>query len=184
MKPVDSASTALLLVDVINDFEFEGSKDLLRSAVPAAEKIAGLRARLAARGVPVIYVNDNFGQWQSDFRDQVERCSAADCPGHPVVSLLRPGPDDYFVLKPKHSGFHSTSLEILLRFLHIETLILTGFATDICVVYTANDAYMREFKIIVPSDCVAAETDDLNRVSLRHIEQRLKAQVVASSDIR
>lgn len=184
MRNVDPKSTALLLVDVINDFDFPESEKLLRHAIPAARNIQQLRMRMLKKEVPVIYVNDNFGDWQSDFQQQVERCSAAGCPGQPVTTLLRPGPRDYFVLKPKHSGFYSTSLEILLQFLGVQSLIITGYATDICVVYTANDAYMRDYDIIVPSDCVAAESETLNQTTLKHIEDRLKGDIAESSSIR
>jgi nicotinamidase-related amidase len=169
---------------VINDMDFKGGSRLLRNALPAAKKIAKLRDRMRAEEVPVIYVNDNFGQWQSDFNQQIQRCLSPDCPGNPVAALLAPATTDYFVLKPKHSGFYSTSLELLLRFLGIETLILTGFATEICVLYTANDAYMRDYNLIVPSDCVASESADLKRAALKHIRHRLKARTCLSSAIR
>lgn len=178
------ANTALLLIDVINDMAFDGSSKLLRNALPAAKKIARLRDRMRSAEVPVIYVNDNFGQWQSDFNQQIQRCLGPDCPSREVTGLLAPAPADYFVLKPKHSGFFSTSLELLLRYLSIDTLILTGFATDICVLYTANDAYMRDYSLIVPSDCVASETDALKQAALKHIRHRLKARVCLSRAIR
>lgn len=185
MSPKSSlANTALLLIDVINDMDFKGGAGLLRSAFPAAKKIAKLRHRMRAAEVPVIYVNDNFGQWQSDFNQQIQRCLSPDCPGSKVAALLVPTAADYFVLKPKHSGFYSTPLELLLRFLGIETLILTGFATDICVLYTANDAYMRDYALIVPSDCVASESAALKRSALKHIRHRLKARVCLSGAIR
>jgi nicotinamidase-related amidase len=114
----------------------------------------------------------------------VERCGAPDSKGREVTKLLRPGPDDYYVLKPKHSGFHSTSLDALLSYLGSRTLIIAGFATDICVVYTANDAYMREYQLIVPTDCVAAESATLNRAALDHIKDRLKGRVAMSKSIQ
>ncbi|HEY8961031.1 MAG TPA: isochorismatase family cysteine hydrolase [Luteolibacter sp.] len=178
------ANTALLLIDVINDMAFEGGSRLLRHALPAAKKIARLRDRMRQAGVPVIYVNDNFGRWDSDFNQQIQRCLAPECPGSKVAGLLAPAPTDYFVLKPKHSGFYSTSLELLLRYLGIQRLILTGFATDICVIYTANDAYMRDYDLIVPSDCVASETAALNQSALKHIRHRLKARVCLSKSVR
>lgn len=175
---------ALLLIDVINDMEFPERAKLLKYAIPAAAKIAALRKRLKASGVPVIYVNDNFGQWQSDFQSQIQRCIAAGCPGRGVAGLLVPDADDYFVLKPKHSGFYSTSLDVLLQFLAVDTLILTGFAADICVLYTANDAYMRDYSLIVPSDCVASETVSGTKGALAHMQTRLKARVLASRSLR
>lgn len=176
--------TALLLVDVINDMDFPGSQALLKAAVPAARRIARLQKRLRLCGVPVIYVNDNFGHWQCDFNRQIQRCTAPESPGREVAGLLLPRSDDYFVLKPKHSGFYCTSLEVLLQFLGIKTLVLTGFAADICVLYTANDAYMRDFNLIVPSDCVASESEAGTRAALAHMADRLKARVCLSTSLR
>lgn len=184
VKTVEPSRTALLLIDVINDFEFEECRDLLRFAIPAAKKIAALKRRLKAAGVPIIYVNDNFGHWQSDFRHQIERCVHPECKGREMAGMLLPDSDDYFVLKPKHSGFYSTSLEVLLGYLGIDTLILTGVAGDICVLYTANDAYMRDYKLIIPSDCIASETAEKNKRALEHMRSLLKARVVGSRSIR
>ena len=179
MSPLPPHS-ALLLIDVVNDFEFPASQRLLRHAVPAARRLARLKHVAKEAGVPVIYVNDNFGRWQSTFQEQIERCTAGDCPGHPVASLLVPEKDDYFVLKPRHSGFYSTSLDVLLGFLEIDTILLTGFAGDICVLYTANDAYMRSYDLIVVHDCVASESEAGNRAAIEHMKLRLKARSVSS----
>lgn len=184
MKSILNPRSALLLIDVINDFDFDGSERLLKSAVGAAERIAELKGRARAKGVPIIYVNDNFGRWKSDFREQIERCASEDSKGREVVLPLIPERDDYFILKPKHSGFYSTSLDILLGYLGIDTLILTGFAADICVLYTANDAYMRDFKLVVVSDGVAAEEERNQAAALRHMKDRLKARVMLGKSIR
>jgi len=184
MKKPPLARTALLLIDVINDMDFPESASLLKHAVPAAGKIAALSQRMRRAGMPVIYVNDNFGRWQSNFQEQIQRCIGPESAGREVASLLMPESDDYFVLKPKHSGFYSTSLEVLLQFLAVDTLILSGFAADICVLYTANDAYMRDYRLIVPSDCVASETEAGTREALEHMRTRLKARVLKSASIR
>ncbi len=184
MKTIDPKSTALLLIDVINDFDFAGSEALLRHAIPAARKLARLKQRLDSAGVPVIYVNDNFGRWQSDFREQIDRCSGQECAGCEVARLLLPARTDYFVLKPKHSGFYSTSLEVLLGFLGIETLILAGLAGDICVLYTANDAYMRDYKLVIAADCIASESLAANRAALEHMGTLLKAKILTARSIR
>jgi nicotinamidase-related amidase len=183
MNSLDPTRTALLLIDVINDFDFVGSENLLRHAMPAARKIVRLKQRLATAGIPIIYVNDNFGHWQSNFREQIERCTGDSCKGSEIAKLLLPGRTDYFVLKPKHSGFYSTSLDVLLGFLGVDTLVLCGFAGDICVLYTANDAYMRDYKIIVASDCIASEKESGNQAALGHMRTRLKARVLVSSHI-
>jgi nicotinamidase-related amidase len=180
----DRSPIALLLIDTINDFAFPRGRQLLRTALPAAERIATLKTRLRSRGVPVIYVNDNFGRWRSDFRSQVDRCLGDGVIGAPVTRLLIPQEDDYFVLKPKHSAFFSTSLDVLLDYLGAKKLILTGFATNLCVLYTANDAYMRDFGIIVPADCVAAETAEANRLALAQMKTQLKADTRPSKRLR
>jgi len=184
MKPNDphdcapeQCDTALLLIDVINDFDFPRARNLLRYALPAARRIAGLKKRLRARGIPAIYVNDNFGRWQSDFRALVSRCISDSAKGADVVRLLIPEKDDYFVVKPKHSGFFSTSLDLILRYLGAEKLILSGFATDICILFTANDAYMRDFKLMIPADCVAAESASASRAACQHMKRILSADI-------
>lgn len=176
--------SALLLIDVINDFDFPKGSQLLSLAQPAAHCIARLKERAVRAHIPVLYVNDNFGRWRSDFRQQVEHCLKSGGPGADLVQLLRPTKDDYFVLKPRHSGFYSTSLDVLLAQLKTHRLILTGFSTEICVIYTANDAYMRGFDLVVPADCVAAETRDANRRALTQIQKFLKADIRPSSRIR
>ena len=111
-----------------------------------AAPLARLKRRATAAGVPTIYINDNFGQWRSDFRRTVAHCTARSSPGHRVSRRLRPTARDYFVLKPKHSGFFDTTLDTLLETLRIRRVILTGIAGNICVLFTANDAYMRELQ--------------------------------------
>jgi nicotinamidase-related amidase len=180
----EKKAVALLLIDVINDFAFPEAKNLLRYAFPAARKIAALKSRVAAQGIPVIYVNDNFGRWRSDFEAQVEHCLEANASGRSITELLRPGPEDYFVLKPKHSGFYSTTLDVLLHHLGVTKIILAGFAADICVLYTANDAYMRDLDIVVPSDCVASETLQAKKHALNQMKRFLKAQVLPSARVR
>jgi nicotinamidase-related amidase len=180
----ERSSTVLLLVDVINDFDFPQGRDLLRFAVPAARRILALKKRLRARGIPAVYVNDNFGRWQSDFKKQVEKCVSEESLGAPVARLLIPGENDYFVLKPKHSAFFSTSLDVLLEYLGAKKLIVTGFAGDICVLFTANDAYMRDYELIVPSDCVASETAAANKTACRQMKRFLKADVRPSRSLK
>ena len=179
----DKSNVALLLIDVINALEFEGGEELLRHALPAAEKIAALKRRAKAAGVPVIYVNDNFGKWQSDFKKILEHCLRDDSLGRPLAELLRPEEDDYFVLKPKHSGFFSTTLDILLDYLGVKTLVLTGLTGDICVLFTAHDAYMRDFNLVVPSDCVASNDPAENEYALKKMQGLLDADTRPSEEV-
>lgn len=172
--------SALLLIDVINDLSFEGSQALVAQAEPMSLRLADLKRRAAAAGVPCIYINDNFGQWRSDFRQTVAHCMAASSPGHLVSRRLRPSKDDYFVLKPKHSGFFDTTLDTLLDALGIRRVIVTGIAGNICVLFTANDAYMRDFRLYAPADCIVSNTAADNDHALHQIESVLKGNVTPS----
>lgn len=174
---------ALLLIDVINDLDFPEGDQLLRYALPMARQIAAVKRRARQEGIPVIYVNDNFGRWRSDFSAQVEHCLKDGARGRPIVELLRPDEDDYFVLKPKHSGFFSTVLDTLLEYLGTKAVILTGMAANICVLFTANDAYMRDLHLAVPSDCVASNTDEENRYALDQMRKVLKADTRPSTEL-
>ena len=180
----DKSEIALLLIDVINDLDFPEANQLLRYARPMARNLLRLKERAKKAGIPVIYVNDNFGRWQSDFRRQVEHCLRGDSRGHEIVQLLQPEDDDYFVLKPKHSGFFSTTLETLLRYLGSRTLIITGIAGNFCVLFTANDAYMRDYDLIIPSDCTASNSAEENREALVLMRKFLKADTRPSSKLR
>jgi len=179
----DKSDVALLLIDVINDLEFEEGDQLLKHALPMARQIAKLKSRAKERGIPVIYVNDNFGRWRSDFNAQVEHCLKDGCRGRPIAELLRPDQDDYFVLKTKHSGFYSTTLDTLLEYLGVKTVILTGMAANICVLFTANDAYVRDFHLVVPSDCVASNSEAENKYALEHMEKILKADTRPAEEL-
>src|SRR6185503_16253735 len=129
----DKSPVALLVIDMINDLEFEGGNKLLPHAVAAARSIAKLKCRARAAGVPVIYTNDNFGRWRSDFRETVRHVLEDGVRGRPLAELLRPDSDDYFVLKPRHSGFYATTLDTLIEHLGARRLILTGINGDNCV---------------------------------------------------
>jgi nicotinamidase-related amidase len=177
----DNSTVALLLIDVINDLDFPEADALLRHAVPMAKKLAALKTRAYKHGCAVIYVNDNFGRWRSDFKSQVQHCLAKDVRGRKLAELLQPSESDYFVLKPAHSGFYSTALDVLLKRLGTKTLIITGIATNMCVLFTANDAYLRNYRICVPSDCVAANTMKLTRIALEQMRTTLKAQIMQST---
>lgn len=181
---VPVAGTALLLIDVINDLAFEGSEAIVAEAEAMAGALARLKRRATAAGVPTIYINDNFGRWRSDFRRTVAHCTARSSPGHRVSSRLRPTARDYFVLKPKHSGFFDTTLDTLLETLRIRRVVLAGIAGNICVLFTANDAYMREYKIFAPADCIVSNSAADNEYALRQIKTVLKGNISASTRLR
>ena len=170
-----------MLIDVINDLEFEGGAALLRHALPMARRLAVLARRARVAGVPVVYANDNFGRWRTDFPSLVRRCTRQRVRGRPIARLLAPQRDDYSVLKPKHSAFFATPLETLLAYLGARTLVLTGLTADSCVLLTAADAFLRDFQTLVPSDCVASLDAAKNREALDYMSRVLKVDVRPSA---
>ncbi len=178
-----NCSVALLLIDVINDLEWENGELIEPHARVMSGQIAALKARAKALEIPVVYVNDNFGQWRSDLGALVDHLLKDRVRGEFLARELRPCEDDYFVLKPKHSGFFGTTLDILLDYLGAKTLILTGLAGNICVLFTANDAYMRDFKVIVPRDCLASNQTAENESALGVMSHILKAETMLSTEI-
>jgi len=179
----DNSPVALLLVDVINDFEFPGGAQLLRQALPAAKRIASLKSRCERSGIPAIYVNDNFGKWRSDFKKLVSHCLKDKVRGQKVAERLKPADDDYFVLKAKHSAFYSTTLDLLLEYLGVKTLILTGFTGDICILFTANDAFIRDYRLVIPRDCVASQNKTENQRALKYLERVVNADITTSTEL-
>jgi nicotinamidase-related amidase len=179
----EKCRTALLLVDVINDMAFEGSESLVKLAEPMARRLRTLKKRARAAGIPTIYINDNFGMWRSDFRALVERCVNTNVPGRQVAKILKPDRKDYFVLKPKQSAFYGTTLDTLLHEIGARQVILTGIAGDNCVLFSANDAYMRDLKLFIPSDCIASETEAENQYALQLMKKVVKADIRPSTDL-
>jgi nicotinamidase-related amidase len=179
----ESSPVALLLIDVINAMDFDGAEPLVRQAVAMAPRIAALKKRAKQAGIPAVYINDNFGRWQSDFRGVVDHVLHDGVPGEPVARMLRPARDDYFVLKPKHSAFFETTLDTLLAYLGTQTLILTGIAGNICILFSASDAYMRDYNLLVPSDCCVSNTPEENAHALQQIRCVLKADLTPSPAI-
>jgi nicotinamidase-related amidase len=173
----DKAEAALLIIDAINDLEFSGGEAILPAAIEMARNISALKQEARKHNIPTIYVNDNFGKWQSDLKRLIDHCIEDETRGKTVVEMILPDKEDYFVLKPKHSGFYSTTLDILLDYLKVKSLILTGLQTNICVLFTANEAYMRDFYIVAPSDCSASERQQDHEYALEQMETILKADI-------
>ena len=179
----DSAPVALLIIDMINDLEFPEGPDFLEPTLRAAERIADLKQQASALGIPVIYANDNFGRWRSDFNEVLDHCLNDGVRGQPLAERLHPEPNDYSVLKPKNSAFFATTLETLLIYLEAKTLILTGISADSCILFTANDAYVRDYSLYVPADCVVSALPTYTKDALAYMKRVLKADTTPSTDL-
>jgi nicotinamidase-related amidase len=173
----------LLLIDFINPLDFPEAEDLAAPAVEAAQATAALKTALHKAGVPAIYANDNYGGWQSDFQSLVERCAAGKGASAQMAKLLRPQSGDLTILKPRHSAFLGSPLDLLLSRMHAREIIITGLATDICVQLTAMDGFLRDYKLRVPADCTAAESPDYKKQSIAYMERVLKCDVSPSAFI-
>jgi nicotinamidase-related amidase len=161
--------------------DFGTAKALAPYAVRAARRASALKRRLAKSRIPAIYANDNFGHWESDIRAIVETCIARGGAARELAQIMMPEPEDRSVLKPRHSAFFGTPLEFLLGDLGAKRLIITGLTSDSCVMFTSHDAYLRGYRIWVPSDCVAAAKPQFTREALEHIARVLKGSTVRST---
>lgn len=168
-------NTALLILDMITELDFAGAATLRRDTEAAATNIVKLRDAADRAGLPVIYVNDNFGEWHSERYRLVERALASK-EGREFLARLAPRDGDYFVIKPQFSGFYATNLPVLLPKLGVDRLILTGIAADICVLFTAADAHMRDYQLWIPEDAVAAESNERRRWALEIMKQSMGAE--------
>jgi nicotinamidase-related amidase len=169
-------NTALLILDMITEMDFRGAAPMRRDVEGAANTILKLRNAADKAGVPVIYVNDNFGEWHSERYRLVERALGSE-DGREFVARLAPRDGDYFIIKPQFSGFYATNLPVLLPKLGIDRLVVTGISADICVLFTAADAHMRDYRLWIPADAVAAETHERTRWALEIMKQSMAAEV-------
>ena len=177
------APVVLLLIDVINDLEFDGGEQVLEHALPAARRLAALKQRARARDVPVVYANDNFGRWRSNFDTVVQHCLDDGVRGESIARLLTPCDDDYSVLKPKHSAFFATTLDLLLEHFGARTLILGGITTEMCVLFTAIDAYMRGYTLHIPRDCAIPKAQRTGDQLLAYMRRTLDADMTPSEEL-
>lgn len=179
-----ASNKVLVLVDFINPLDFPGAENLAPPAVAAARATARLKARLGKQAVPAIYANDNYGVWQSDFHSLVASCLGMEGPAGEIARLLYPQADDLTILKPRHSAFFGSPLELLLDEMRAEELVICGLATDICVQLTAMDAFLREYRIWVPSDCTAAESPRAWKAAISYMAEILHCDVKPAAPAR
>jgi nicotinamidase-related amidase len=180
-EKLERSASVLLLVDFINPLDFEGAQDLAAPALRAAKMTAFLKQELVNRHIPTIYANDNYGVWHSNFHDVLLHCQSLKGPAGQMAQLLAPAPADLTILKPRHSAFYGTPLELLLNQIEARCIVVAGLSADICVKLTAMDAYLRGYKVWAPSDCTAAETTRSKREALDYMSRVLKADTSPST---
>lgn len=181
MNNLKPSTKALLIIDMINHFHFEHGNQLLKHTNEILNPLLQLKQTAKAANIPIIYINDHYNLWQADFQKIIEVCRTKD--NCNLIDKIAPTNDDYFLIKPKHSAFFGTSLNTLLAHLQVKELILTGIAGNICVLFTANDAYMREFTLYCPQDCIASVDINDNKYALTMMQNVLKANISSSTAI-
>ncbi|UOY91390.1 cysteine hydrolase [Ectobacillus sp. JY-23] len=171
--------TALLIIDMINDFDFEHGPTLAHKCREIVPAIINLKNFANQHDIPIIYINDHYNIWQTDMKKIIAHCS--NTLNKTWLNDISPGESDYFLIKPHYSAFYETPLNTLLGYLKIQSLILTGIAGNICVLFTANDAHMRNYKLYVPHDCIASNSDKDNDHALQVMSHILKADTSHST---
>ena len=175
---------ALLVIDMISTWDFSDADKVVPGAIAIAPRIGALKRRCARAGVPVVFVNDNRGRWRSEFRELVRLSIEESETGAAIAEHLQPDDDDYSVLKPKHSAFYATPLDLLLRHLRVNRLLITGVASDQCIVMSAAEARMRDYEVIVPRDCIADQTPARTARALRHLADAHGIATTPSKEVR
>jgi nicotinamidase-related amidase len=181
MNRPETPSFALLIIDMINDFDFNYGNMLLEHTKLIVDPILKLKKQMKEKGFPIIYINDHYDLWQADFDKIIDTCKNEG--NASLIERIKPQQDEFFLIKPKHSAFYGTALNTLLKRLNVNTLIITGIAGNICVLFTANDAYMREYKLWIPKDCIASASKEDNHYALKMMNHVLKASIKQGEDM-
>ena len=174
--------SALVVVDMLNPYEHEDAERLSASVAEVVEPLGGLVARALDEDVAVIYVNDNYGDWNSSREELAQRALAGARPD--LVEPVLPPEDSAFVIKARHSIFYGTPLEYLLGQREIDHLVLAGQVTEQCILYSALDAYVRHYRVTVPLDGVAHIHESLSEAALEMMRRNMKAEIAPSADCR
>ncbi|RII14235.1 Maleamate amidohydrolase [Streptomyces sp. YIM 130001] len=172
---------ALVVIDMINTYDHDDAEQLVPSARPVVPVVAGLIRRARAAGAPVIYVNDNFGQWRSHHGEIVDSALAGPHAG--LVEPILPDDTSLFVIKARHSIFYETPLSYLLWQLGVRHVVLCGQVTEQCVLYSALDAHIRHLQVSVPRDGVAHIHPRLADAALEMMRRNMNAEVVDADQV-
>lgn len=168
---------ALIINDMENDFVDEKGALLVEKAAECVEPIKKLKAKMKKEGAPIIYVCDTHFKGDQEF-DKWGAHTVDGTWGAQVIAELKPDDHDYVIKKWRYSAFFATPLDMLLRQLKVDTLVLTGVLTDVCIQHTAADAYYRGYKTIVPRNCTETITEERKAYALNFIEQMYDAEIV------
>jgi len=175
------SDTAVLVVDMLNTYEHEDAEELIPNVAKIIDPLADLvRRSRESDSVDLVYVNDNYGDFTAEFSDIVR--SALDGARPELVKPIVPAGASRLLTKVRHSAFYATPLAYLLGRLETKRLILTGQVTEQCILYTALDAYVRHFEVVVPRDAVAHLDAELGQAALKMMEQNMSAELTTAAE--
>ncbi|BBX15792.1 isochorismatase [Mycolicibacterium duvalii] len=178
---VAMSNTAVLIIDMMNTYDHPDAEKLTPSVEAIVDPLAKLVADSRSRDdVDLIYVNDNYGDFSAEFSDIVRSALNGERPD--LVEPIVPQHGCRVMTKVRHSAFYATSLAYLLNQLKPERVVLTGQVTEQCILYTALDAYVRHFPVVIPRDAVAHIDAELGDAALRMMEQNMSAELIAAAD--
>lgn len=168
-------NTAILFIDIINQFNFNGAHKLLNHTKEILPNLLNLKQFAKKHDLPIIYINDHYGLWQADYNKIIDHCQNKY--NTEIINALKPDKEDFFLIKPMHSAFFQTPLKSLLTELDRSHLIIAGIAGDICILFTAKDAYMDQYTMHIPKNCLASEEKSGNNYALYLMKSVMKATI-------
>jgi len=178
---VEGGSTALLVVDMLNPYEHPEADRLAERVADALPGVEALLRRTGEAEIPVVYVNDNYGDWNSSSEELAKQAMDG---AHPeLVEPVLPAAGQSFVIKARHSTFYETPLEYLLDQMGVGRLVFTGQVTEQCILYSALDAYVRHFDVVIATDAVAAIYDELGEAALQMMERNMGADLARAEEV-
>jgi nicotinamidase-related amidase len=175
-------STALIVVDMLNSYEHDDAEQLTESVETIVEPLSELIARADKDGAEIIYVNDNYGDWNSSQEELADRATNGARPD--LVEPLLPPDSAAFVIKARHTIFYMTPLEYLLGQREIGHLVLTGQVTEQCILYSALDAYVRHLEVSIPRDGVAHIHENLADAAIEMMRSNMGAEITSCADLK
>jgi nicotinamidase-related amidase len=170
-----------VVVDMLNSYEHDDAEQLTKSVETIVDPLSDLIARSEREGIDIIYVNDNYGDWNSSQEELAEK--AMEGARRDLVAPLLPPDSADFVIKARHTIFYMTPLEYLLGQKDIDRLVLTGQVTEQCILYSALDAYVRHFQVAVPRDGVAHIHENLAEAAFEMMQRNMDAEITTCAEL-
>jgi len=180
MSDESAGRSALVVVDMLNPYDHEDAEPLTRSVEGVIEPITALIARAREQDIEIVYVNDNYGDWNSSQEQLADAAMDGERPD--LIEPLLPPDDASFVIKARHSIFYGTPLEYLLSEKGVDHVVLVGQVTEQCILYSALDAYVRRLSVAVPRDGVAHIHRHLADAAFEMMEQNMRAELTPCAE--